>query len=696
MNIKIVTEAPAWFLLLCILAGAMYAAVLYRRDKKNDALSKPLVAFLSLLRFTVVSGIAFLLMSPLLKTVFREVEKPVIVIAADHSESVVANKDSAWYRTEFPAALSEIEKALSENYTVVRYSFGDHFSEGEDSAFTHKETDLSQLFDELETRYSDRNLGAVVLASDGIYNRGSGPLIAAEWLKSPLFCIALGDTTVKKDVRIVKVRHNSVAFLGNKFPVEVIVHADKCMGENISVVLSKGGQQLAAQRINVNADVFTTTVPFELQAANVGMQKYSVSVTSVNGDENTANNRQDFFVEVLDSRQKILIVGAAPHPDIAALKLSIESNDNYEVTTALINDLPQEINKFNLAILHSVPSESVQGQKLLSELDLTGIPIWYITGVQSRYNAFNSRKTGISIEMNGSRPNDCQPVAVRDFPLFSLSDKTMNWFQRMPAVQVPFAGFEKSNSVSVLLNQKIGSLNTDYPLMSFTEQNGRKNAVFCGEGIWRWRLNDFAENGNHDAFNEFIGKTIQYLSLAEEKSFFRVTAPNSVQENQRTSFDAEVYNKSFELVQNADVFLDITDEEGRRYNNTFSKTTRAYHLEAPLLSPGEYQWEARTKLGTENYQKKGKFIVTPLLAERVVTTANHRILNQLCMAHNGKLIYPKETGTLTDLIKAREDIRPVVYNPQKMVDLVQLPWIFALLMGLLTLEWFIRKRNGAY
>jgi hypothetical protein len=115
-----------------------------------------------------------------------------------------------------------------------------------------------------------------------------------------------------------------------------------------------------------------------------------------------------------------------------------------------------------------------------------------------------------------------------------------------------------------------------------------------------------------------------------------------------------------------------------------------------MLAPGEYTWEARTKIGTENYSKKGKFVVTPLLAEKVVTTANHRLLFNLAAAHNGSVVYPKETSKLVDMIRSREDIRPVIYNPQKMMDLIQIWWIFAILMGLLTLEWFIRKRNGAY
>lgn len=696
MKLSVVTEAPSWFILLCILAGAVYAGGLYYRDKKHEGIPKAVLYFLSALRFTAVSFLAFLLLSPLLKTIFREVEKPVIVIATDHSGSIVSGKDSAYYKGEFRQKLDELAAGLSDQYNVVRYSFGDHFSEGEDSLFNHKETDFSTLFSELETRYSNRNLGAVIIASDGIFNRGVSPVYSSEWLKSPVFCIALGDTTIKKDISIPDVHHNSIAFLGNKFPVEVVVDANKARGETSTMTLSKGGQVLLTQRITPDQDNYTTTVPVELEATAVGIQKYTVSVSTLPGEENTLNNSVDFFVEVLDSRQKVLIVGAAPHPDIGALKLSIEKNDNYQVTTGILGQFNEPVNKFNLAILHGIPSGSAQGQKLLTDLAAAGIPVWYITGAQSDYSEFNSLGTGITVSMQGSRPNDCQPFAVKDFPLFSVSDDAMNFIGRLPAVQVPFATFKSSNAVTPFMKQKIGTLNTEFPLWVFSEQDNRKVSVFVGEGLWKWKMTDYAAHGNHDIFDELIGKTVQYLSLQEERSFLRVTGPNSKPENEEISFDAEVYNQSYELIQTPDVMLNMTDANGTTYKYTFSKTGRAYHLNAGLKSPGEYTWEATTKVGNETYSKKGKFVVTQLMAERSVTTANHRVLFNLSAMHNGQLVYPATMNTLPGIIKAREDIKPVVYNPKKLVDLIQMWWVFAIICGLLTLEWFIRKRQGAY
>lgn len=696
MKLSIVTEAPSWFILLCILAGLVYAAVLYWRDRKYEGIIKRVLYFLFFLRFASVTILAFLLLSPLMKTIFREVEKPVIVIATDHSESIVSGKDSLYYKNEFPNQLNELADALSEQYTIVRYSFGDHFAEGEDSLFNHKETDFATLFSELETRYSNRNLGAVVIASDGIFNRGMSPVYSSSWLKSPVFCIALGDTIVKKDIQIPDVHHNSIAFLGNKFPVEIVVNANKAEDESSTLTLKKGGQVLYTGRVTPDQESYTTTVPVELEATSVGIQKYTAEVSVLKDEENTVNNVFEFFVEVLDSRQKVLIVGAAPHPDMGALKLSIEGNDNYQVTTSILGNFNEPVNKYNMAILHGIPSENVQGQKLLGDLSAAGIPVWYITGAQSRYSQFNSLSTGLKINVSGSRPNDCQPVPVKDFPLFSLSEEAMAFIPRLPAVQCPFATFDQSNAVVPFMKQKIGTLNTEYPLWVFSEQNDRKISVFAGEGLWKWKMFDFATHGTHEIFDEMIGKTIQYLSLQEERSFLRVSGPASKPENEEITFDAEVYNQSYELIQAPDVFLNITDENGTVYKYTFSKTTRAYHLNTGMKSPGEYSWEASAKVGSETYTKKGRFVVTRLMAERSVTTANHRVLFNLAQSHSGQLIYPGNLQSLADVIKAREDIKPVVYNPKKLLELVQMWWIFAILCGLLTLEWFIRKRQGAY
>ena len=61
------------------------------------------------------------------------------------------------------------------------------------------------------------------------------------------------------------------------------------------------------------------------------------------GEVTYSNNVQDIFIEVMDGREKILILAAAPHPDIAAIKQLIIQN--YDT---LIQNLQQNITKLDL------------------------------------------------------------------------------------------------------------------------------------------------------------------------------------------------------------------------------------------------------------------------------------------------------------------------------------------------------------
>lgn len=696
MNIRIITEAPIWFSLLCLLAGAAYALVLYYRDKRMKEAPPLWRRLMGVLRFLTVSLLAFLLLSPLLKMTSREVEKPVLVVALDNSESLLLNKDSAFYRKGFPEQMKALIDRLSEKYDVRTYSFGSSFREGIDYSFSDKETDISTLFDEIRTRYSDRNLGAIILASDGIYNKGSNPVSAAEGIKVPVFTIALGDTTVRRDLILTKVLHNRIAYFGNTFPLEAVIDAHRCAGSATTLTVSKNGQTLFSQKIDIKNDAFSLTVPVQIEAKEAGLQRYRVALTSVGDEASGTNNFQDVFIEVLDGREKVLIVAAAPHPDVAAIKQSIEANDNYEVESVLIGDFDKPLKNYNMVVLHNLPSSTNTAGKLLTDLEAANLPVWYVTGVQSSYSAFNNLQAGMTIQASGARSNDAEAVLASNFPLFTLSEPAQRYFTKFPALAVPFGSFSLSSGSTVLFSQKIGSLKTNYPLWIFGQQGERKTCVLAGEGVWRWRLRDFADHQNQDIFSELVGKTVQYLSVKVDKSFFRINAKGIYHENEPVMIEAEVYNDSYELVNEAEVMLTVIDEKDKRYQFAFSKSGNAYRLNAGLFPVGEYRYEARVKSGQKVLTQNGRFSISPVLIESVNTTADHQALFSLSKKHNGELLGANNLARLSDVLNAREDIRPVIYNPKKLVDFINLEWIFFVLLFLLALEWFLRKRHGAY
>lgn len=661
-----------------------------------EGISKSLIYLLATFRFLAVSIIAILLLTPLLKSNFREVEKPIVVIAQDNSESVIINKDSAFYKTEYREAYENLEKQLADKYELTSFTFSDNTAIGDEVNFSGKQTDISSLFDELDNLYNNRNVGAVIIASDGLYNKGKNPLYSASKLKFPIYTVALGDTNVHKDIILTKVNHNRYAYLGNTFPFEVIVDVRQCKGKTTKLTVSNDGGTLFQKDINFNSNQFNTTVPVLLEAKKVGLQKYTVELSGIDGEISYSNNRIDVFIEVLDARQKILILANTPHPDVAAIRRAIEVNDNYEVETMLVEKLKKKFDAYNLVILHQLPSVKTESRNLINELKNSKVPLLYIVGQQTDLSQFNSLETGLKISSNRSNVNEVVAILERNYSLFTVSDKLQKAFSKLPPLVAPFGDFKTSMATNVMLKQKIGLVETEQPLLLFNEQNDRKTGILAAEGIWKWGMGDYSLNGNHEVFNEFISKLVQFMSVKTDKSLFRVAGKNHYFENEPILFDAELYNESYELINEPEVNMRITNSEGKVYNFTFSRTADAYRLNAGNLPVGDYRYEATVKSGEKVHSQSGSFSVSALQVESTNTVADHQLMYSLANQTGGQMYYPTQLEQLAQAILNREDIKPVIYNHKRLDDVIHKKWIFFLILVLIALEWFLRKRNGAY
>jgi hypothetical protein len=174
----------------------------------------------------------------------------------------------------------------------------------------------------------------------------------------------------------------------------------------------------------------------------------------------------------------------------------------------------------------------------------------------------------------------------------------------------PFGEFVPLANAQPLLYQRIGKIDTEYPLLVLGETQGIKTGVLAAEGIWKWRLFDFLQNENHDLFDQLIRKTVQYLSLKEDKRRFRVSLPKNIfNENEPVYLDAELYNQSFELINDPDVSIVITDQDNREFPYVFSKTTNAYRLNAGILGVGEYRFRAKVVTAGKELTYDGQFSV---------------------------------------------------------------------------------------
>ncbi|NOX46199.1 MAG: hypothetical protein GXO89_04395 [Chlorobi bacterium] len=694
MGFNIVTEYPMWFLIFCLMAGFAYAFALYYRERKNEF---GLVAkwAMAILRGTAVAFIAFLLLNPMLKTLSEHTEKPIIIFAQDNSRSIVSGPDSAFYQKGYVESVNSFLDALKPNYDLRGFSFGDRFAEGAFHGFNDKQTDISELFGEIKNRFSNRNVGAMVLATDGIFNSGLNPIYASSDIPFPVYTIALGDTIVRKDVVLKKVNFNRIAYQGNEFPVEVILNGSKCRGLSTKLTISKEGKTLFSKTITFPDDDHFETVSVHLKAEKKGMHRYRVSLSPVDGEVSLSNNSQNIFVDILEGKQKILILANSPHPDISALKQSILENKNYEVDDFVINKFDKNPAAYNLIILHQLPSVQNPISSVYQSIEQNAIPVLFVVGKQTNMAALNNLNLGFSVK-GQILYNESLPMLNNEFALFAVSDNVSRALHYFPPLISPFGTYNVSPSMNVFMSQKIGSVATGDPLVLFGNTQNAKIGIVNGEGVWRWRLREFEKEGSHKAFDEIINKTVQYLSVKTDKSFFRVFSKNDFRENENIEFDAEVYNESYELVNTHDVSMTITNSEGERFLFTFNKTAKAYYLNAGSLPVDNYRYSAKVNMGDKTLTDNGVFTVSELNVEKTNIVANHNLLFNLSEKKDGEMFYPNQLTELQKQIESREDIKTVTYSQKRYTEILKLPWLLILILALLSAEWFMRKRGGGY
>lgn len=696
MNFQLITESPAWMLIFCPLAGFIYSWLLYRKETTFSGTARWLTILMASLRFVVVTMLAILLLSPLVKTLFTEVERPLVIILQDQSRSVIAVRDSEAVKKQYPPALDALKKELESDFDVRTFQIGDKVKEGINYNFTGSMTDLSDPVSELRSRFAGRNLGAVILSTDGIFNKGANPLYAYQDLKIPVYTIGMGDTTVRKDLLISKVSQNKTAFSGNTFPVEITVEARQCAGATIVLSISRAGKEVFTRTLTVPTSRFNTLVPVFLEAGAKGIAHYIVKLTRLDGESNYVNNQRDFFIEIIDSRQQILLVSNSPHPDIAVFKSLLESNPNYQVKTTSLAEFDGKTDAVNVAILHQLPSLSQPAADLIKKLADQQVPVLYVLGSQSSVPQFNKLETGILIgESNGST-TEVLAEASKDFSLFTLEEEEYRRISSFPPLVSPFGNYNSNREVQSLLSQRIGSVKTGMSLLYFSNSGDQKIAVLAGEGIWKWKLREHYEYGSSESVTVLLTKTIQYLATTEKKTPFRIFYKNSYNENEPVSLDAEFYNESGELVNTNEARITITDENKNNYPFTFSRAGKAYTLDAGFLPVGSYNFTASTISGKSTYTETGSFTISALQAELTETIANHQLLSALSEKTGGKFFSMSSFGGIAGELKKKEDIRSVSYSQKRLDEVINLKLIFTLILLLLTIEWFMRKRSGGY
>lgn len=666
-------QALLWILIAAIALGAGY--VVYRADTRR-AVPKPwLTALLRALTFALA---LLLLLAPAISITRNDTQEPVVVLLQDDSRSVPESLkgDTAAFRNQF----DHLAQQLKGRFRVVRWSFGSNIQADTLYRYRQQATDIAAALARVQEFYGQQNLGAIVLASDGRFNQGLNPLFQNLPLKSPLYTVPLGDSSVPKDIRIGEVYANRMVARGSQFEVRADVLAQGCNGYQQAVTLrEEGGAVNSSVPLSVTTDRYDRAVSFSVAADRPGLHHYVISVPAADGERNTANNRRDLFVEVVEEKKNILLLAAAPHPDVNAIREALQGLEAYNVTVRTADKAPASLNGYQVIILYgSIPSVQVPAGK----------PVWYIVSSSANLEDINSRQDAVSMMGTAQARHDVYGSPVASFSLFSLPAGIQAVMDRLPPLSVPNAALRSGSNTTALFTQK-----GEGPTPLWVLQSGTvPRALLLGEGLWRWRLYEYRYFNQHLVVDECIRQTVSFLAANASEKPFRVEMPKHAWSDQEAiSFNAYLLNPGNEPVNTPEARIVIADSAGRKKEFSFEKAGNAYRLNAGVWAGGSYSYVATCTYNGKTLTAAGSFVVQNQPLELMETGADYALLNGLARKYNGHIAERQQLDLLYRELSENKDIRPLIRSQTESVPLINWKWYFFLLLLCVAAEWLLRK-----
>lgn len=689
------SDLSLWWLLPFALVAFGLSYYYYFRSHQRTTWEKKEIRILFLLRSVSLFLLLVLLLGLVWETITYRQEKPLLVTMIDESSSMLNYKDSSEVKQQIKQFNAALQERFGDRFELKTISVGERIGQGNRLAFDQKKTNLAEGFDYLHDVYFNRNLGGVVLISDGNFNEGAHPMYSADRLQlTPVFTMGVGDTVNKRDLALRSVFTNEVAFMNNSFPVEALVDANKYPGADVTVSLLNNGKVVQRKSLKIAGSNFDQQrVVFEVEAKAKGYQRYTVMVEHKKGEYTFENNQQTCYIEIVDTKANIVLLADAPHPDLAALRSVLELDKRAVIETQYTN---------TYTLKGTIPSMVVwyeNGSKpniaLFQQLKDRGIPIWLIVGPTTSYNIL--LQFGLNIKGNNSgQQDDVYPTVATGFSAFEFTDECKEMMRMAPPLRVKYGAISAPADAEVLLTQRVGTVTKKDPLLLVLNGRNAKIGVTLGEGMWRWKMKEFMMKKRNPGFEEFVNKVSLYLTIKQNTDPFRVTFPKRFTVTEDIEAKAEYYSEAMELITTPEISLTVTKTGGKSSKVEFTPVSNFYKGNLGQLDPGTYRWIAKAVYKGKTLTKSGTFVVEDIALERLTNRADFSVLQQLSKQTDGKFFPLSRYQQLLNTIENRSDIANVQYEDSGYTSIIDWWWYFAVLILLFSAEWFLRRRWGSY
>jgi hypothetical protein len=671
------TNTILLLLLSLLIAGCLSFFLYYYKAKNNSKLN----LFLAFLRFLSIFGILVLLINPMMTRNTLEIVKTPLAIVVDNSNSIdfLKAKEMALKLYRIVSGNSQLQN----KFEIQSYQFDSEFQQSEQFDFKGKQTNLDIVSKNLKSINKNIDFPTVII-TDGNQTTGNDYVFSFDSAKK-VYPLIVGDTTAFLDLKINQLNVNKYAFHKNKFPVEVFLQYSGNKSVTASFTISQGNSVLSKQSISFSPSKKTAVINVLLPANKVGTQVFKAIVSSPENEKNSYNNSKHFAVEVLDQKTNVAIVSAINHPDIGALKRSIESNAQRKVTIVKPNEIKSLVD-YNVLLLYQ-PTAAFKS--VFENNRSAGINTFIITGTKTDFTFLNQQQGNLVFKISGQK-EDYLAQFNSQFNLFAIDNIG---FENFPPLENGYGTVSTTGNVSVLLSSKIRNIDTNAPLLAFAENQGRRSAFLLGENSWKWRMKTNVDTQSYDQYDIFIDKTIQFLASNNSKRSLVVNHESFYNSGEAIEITAQYFNKNYEFDEKARLTISITNIKTKQTKNyDLLKENNSYKVNLDGFSSGSYQFTVKELNSKTSYSSH--LDILDFEIEKQFVNPDWTKLNQLASQTKGKVFMPNQVSDLIKVLLEDESYKAMQKNNVTKTPLIDWIWLLVLIAITLSVEWFVRKYNG--
>ncbi|HZD41622.1 MAG TPA: glutamine amidotransferase, partial [Terriglobales bacterium] len=554
-------------------------------------------------------------------------------------------------------------------------------------------------------------------------------------LPVPVFTVGIGNPDGFMDVRADDLRAPEFAFRGREFKIDVTVRASGLKGKTVPLYFNRGKSLITRRSVTIDADPFEQRITLGFTPKEIGAQSFSLTIPTQPGEQITQNNHKDFKVDVRRDKIRVLTLSGSPSWNYRFLRMALKLDpsidlvsfvflrtptDSVDVPDSQLSLIPfpiddiflEELKNFDVIVLDDFSYRAYFNPVYLERirdfvrngggLAVFGGPRSFDSG---GYNE-SALKEVLPVELDGKGGYQTDgPVR----PVLTPSGKAHPLTRLLPeprsneeawAKMPPLTRFNRVRGArgETLLNAAVDGGGVS-PLLTVGRFGKGRTLAFMSDDAWRWNF-VAAGNGQTPQYHlKFMRQAMRWL--AQEPSFeqVRIQPVPPATPGQKIAIKLRVLKDDFTPARQASVQVRVVGPEAEPVllSVTGDSEEGEYTTDYTPTRAGSYRIEATATLAGKALGKdRSSFAVAFPYGESDDGRPRIELLKELAESNQGAYFPIQEFNekSLKVIAAKLESHAPAQIVERRQTQLWSTVWTFSLILGLLSVEWWTRRKWG--